>query len=67
MQVLGSRAAMAFGSDPGIKAWADTVALNPARVSAEVAGSADVEAVISRFRTYVAPGIARMAELAHMS
>jgi len=34
MNVLGTRAAMSFGSQPDIKAWADNVALNPSAYSA---------------------------------
>jgi hypothetical protein len=34
MNVLGTRAAMSFSAEPDIKAWADGVALNPARVPA---------------------------------
>jgi hypothetical protein len=32
MQVLGNRASMSFASNPDIKAWADRVSLNPARI-----------------------------------
>ena len=32
MNVLGTRAATSFGAEPDIKAWADRVALNPARI-----------------------------------
>ena len=39
MQVLGSRAAMSFASHPDIKAWADRVPLNPARIPPGMAGS----------------------------
>ncbi len=67
MQVLGGRSAMSFASHPDIKAWADRVALNPARVPPELAGSPEVTAAVDRFRRYVGPGLARMAELAEMS
>ena len=67
MQVLGGRAAMAFGSHPGIKTWADHVALNPARTPPELAGSDQVTAAVERFRTHLGPGMARLAELAGMS
>lgn len=64
MQVIGTRAAMAFGSQPDIKTWADTVALNPARIPQGMAGRADVTDAVNRFRQYLEPGVARMAELA---
>ena len=66
MQVLGGRASMAFGGDPELKAWADTTTLNPARVAPELAGSPEVTAAAERFRTHVAPGMARMAQMAGM-
>ena len=65
--MLGGKATAAFGSDPGIKAWADRVSLNPARVPPEMAGSAELTAAIERFREHVGPGMVRMAELAAMS
>lgn len=64
MQVIGTRAAMSFGSDPGVKAWADQVLLNPARIPPEIADSPDVTAAVDRVRKYLQPGVARMAELA---
>ena len=65
--MLGGQAAMSFASHQDIKAWADRVALNPARIPPELAGSADVTAAVDRFRRHVGPGMARMAELADMS
>lgn len=67
MQVLGNRASMAFTSHPGVRAWADGVSLNPARIPPELAGSAELTAAVERFRTHLGPGMARMAELAGMS
>jgi hypothetical protein len=66
MQVLGGQAAMAFGSHPDIKTWADGVALNPARTPPELAGSDALTAAVERFRTHFGAGMARMAELAGM-
>ena len=66
-QVLGGRAAMSFGSHPDIKAWADRVALNPARTPPELAGSDELTAAVERFRANVGAGMARMAEFAGMS
>jgi hypothetical protein len=67
MQVLGSRASMAFAVDPELKAWADTTSLNPARVPPDMADSAELGAALQRFRTHVGPGLARMEELSGMS
>jgi len=67
MQVLGGQAATAFASHPDIKAWADRVALNPARIPPEMVGNAELTAAVERFRKGVGPGIARMAELTGMS
>jgi NAD(P)-binding Rossmann-like domain len=67
MQVLGGQAAMSFASHPDIKAWADRVPLNPARIPPGTAGSAELTAALDRFRKGVGPGLARMAELAGMS
>jgi hypothetical protein len=67
MQVLGSRASMSLASQPDIKAWVDTVSLNPARVPADQAGSSDVAAAAERYRSHVGPGIAKLTEFAGMS
>ena len=61
MNVLGTRATKSFGAEPHIKAWADGVALNPARIPAEHHRS--VDDALARFQTHVAPGLDRLAEL----
>ncbi len=66
MQVLGTRSAMSFGAEPDIKAWADRTALNPARITPELERDPAVAAASDRFRTFVASGLARLAELAGM-
>jgi NAD(P)-binding Rossmann-like domain len=66
MQVLGGKASISFGSDARIKAWADTVPLNPARIPAELADSEELGAAVARFRASIGPGMARLAELAQM-
>jgi len=63
MNLMGTRAAMSFNSEPDIKAWADGVALNPARVPAGHPGSAELDDALSRVKTHMAPGLARLAEL----
>jgi hypothetical protein len=67
MQVLGSRASMAFAADSELKAWADATSLNPARVPPDLVDSAELGAAVQRFRTHVGPGLARMEELSGMS
>ena len=47
MNVLGTRASMSFGAEPDIKAWADTVPLNPARVPPGHGGSAELDDALS--------------------
>ena len=44
MNVRGTRAAMAFGAEPDIAAWANTVAVNPARIPADHPGSPELDA-----------------------
>jgi hypothetical protein len=63
MNVLGMRAAGAFGAEPDIKAWADTVALNPARVPPGHPGSAELDDALARLQAHAGPGLARLTEL----
>ena len=63
MNVLGARAAMSVGSEPDIKAWADQVALNPARIPPEHPESAALDDALERLQIYLRPGLARLAEL----
>jgi hypothetical protein len=67
MQVLGTRASASFGSDPGIKTWADGVALNPARTPPELSASPGLTEALQRFRTHLGPGMERLTELAGLS
>ena len=48
MNVLGLQNTAAFSSEPDIKDWANRVALNPARVPPEHAGSAELDGVQER-------------------
>ncbi len=63
MNVLGTQAAMSFGSEPDIQTWADQVALNPARIPPEHRGSAALDEALARLQTHVRPGLARLVEL----
>ena len=51
MQVLGGRASLAFGAEPDIKEWSDSLALNPARVPPGQAVDDDLATAAERFRT----------------
>jgi hypothetical protein len=61
MNVLGTRAAMSFSAEPDIKAWADGVALNPARVPAGHPTSAALESARERLAASTGPGLERLA------
>ena len=63
MNVLGFRATAALGAEPGIRAWADRVALNPARVPPEHPRTPALAAVQARLAAAVPPGLARIEEL----
>ncbi|MET0714435.1 MAG: pyridine nucleotide-disulfide oxidoreductase [Mycetocola sp.] len=63
MTLLGARATMSFGSEPDIKAWADSVALNPARVPPEHERSAALVDALGRLQAGLPGGLARLAEL----
>jgi len=63
MNVRGMRAVSSFNSEPDIKAWADGVPLNPARIPAEVADTPAVTEAIGRVQAAVGPGLAGLASL----
>jgi hypothetical protein len=64
MQLLGARSARAFGSHPAIKAWADTVLLNPSRIPPDRAGDPALTAALDRFRGRLDDGLAGLEALA---
>lgn len=64
MNVQGAQAAASFGAEPDIKAWANSVALNPARIPPEHPGSAELDDVLSRLQADMPTGLVRLAELA---
>ena len=63
MTLRGARATRSFGAEPDIKAWADTVALNPARVPPGHPGSAALSDAQERIARHLDSGLARLAEL----
>ena len=66
MNVRGTRAAMAFGAERDIAAWAQTVAVNPSRIPADHPGGPALDAVRERLAATTAPGVAALARLAGM-
>jgi len=67
MQVMGGRATASFGAAPDIKAWANDVALNPARVPPDQAERDEVVAAFTRLRSHAEVGMARLTEFAGLS
>jgi hypothetical protein len=63
MNVRGTRATMTFSAEPDIKAWLDTVALNPTSVPPGYASPVALDAARERFATHVRPGLNRLAAL----
>lgn len=64
MQVRGTIAARTYGAEADIAAWANSCALNPARIEPSQRNDPAVKAAAARFGDVVEPGIVRMAELA---
>jgi hypothetical protein len=65
MQVRGTLAARAYGAEPDIAAWANSCALNPARIEPARRDEPEVRAASARLAGVADQGLARMAELAH--
>ena len=63
MNVLGTRAAMSFSAEPDIAAWADRVALNPARIPPGYPVSEELTDARERLARHTGPALARLAEL----
>jgi hypothetical protein len=64
MQVRGTIAARTYGAEPDIAAWANSCALNPARIEPAQRDDADVQAAAARLAAHAERGLNRMAELA---
>jgi len=65
MQLRGTLATRAYGAEPDVAAWANSCALNPARIEPSRRNDPAVQAAAARLADRVEPGLARMAELAH--
>jgi hypothetical protein len=63
MNVLGTRAATSFASEPDIKAWTDAVPLNPAGIPPGHEGSDALYDAIRRMQAHAGPALTRLAEL----
>ena len=63
MNVRGTRAAMAFGAEPDIAAWASGVAVNPARIPPDHPGSPVLDGIRERLAASTAPGLAALERL----
>lgn len=63
MNVMGTRAAMSFITEPDIKEWSDGTALNPTRVPAGYPPSSAVDDARERLMTHTGPALARLAAL----
>jgi hypothetical protein len=66
MQVLGTKAAMAFSAEPDIEEWANRTTLNPSRIPPERARDPDVTEAVNRYRTHLDVGLSRLAALAEI-
>ncbi len=64
MMLRGTGNARIFGAEPDIAAWANSCALNPARIEAWQRDDPSVQAAAARLAGVVEPGIARLADLA---
>jgi hypothetical protein len=67
MNAMGMRSSAVFGAEPDIKAWADRVALNPARIAPDHPGSPALDDAVARLAACAPAGRARLAELAERS
>ena len=64
MQARGTVAAATFGAEPDIAAWANAVALNPARVEPRAARGTGGASRAARLAEHVEPGLAGLWSLA---
>lgn len=63
MNAIGMRNAAAFAAEPDIAAWANGVALNPARIPPGHPGSARLDDTVARMRAHTGPGLAALDRL----
>jgi hypothetical protein len=63
MTLRGARATMAFGAEADVREWADTVALNPARIPPGHLRSPALDDALARAEELRGPALERLAEL----
>jgi hypothetical protein len=63
MNLSGTRAVLSFSAEPDIRSWADSVAINPARVPPGGARSAELDDARERLQAHLRPGLERLAVL----
>jgi hypothetical protein len=63
MNVRGTRASMTLGAEPDIAAWANTVAVNPARIPPGYAASEELGRVRERLAASTGPGLEALTRL----
>jgi putative NAD(P)-binding protein len=64
MQTIGGDASLAMSRETDLRAWANTTALNPARIPPDRVDDPAVIAAAARFKGSIAAGRARLAEFA---
>ncbi len=64
MQARGTVAARTFGAEPDIAVWANSCALNPARIEASQRDDPAVQSATARLADVTERGLARLTELA---
>lgn len=67
MNAMGMRATASFNAEPDIKAWANSVAINPARLAADRAPTPELTDALARLEAGAGRGAARLAELAGLA
>lgn len=64
MQRIGGDASLAMSNQADLRAWSNTTSLNPSRIPPERADDPAVRSASARFKEWIGPGRARLAELA---
>jgi hypothetical protein len=64
MQAMGARSAAAFATSPDVKAWASTVAINPAAIPEGTPMTPAPSDALERMQKHGPPGVAAMARRA---
>ena len=65
--MIDDDASLALASEPDLRAWANETPLNPVRIPADRAGDPAVVDARERLKQNIAPGRARLLELARQA